>query len=162
MEELPKRKPNRLENFDYSSSGAYFITICTKNREHYFWNTVGASIARLEKTPLSSYGIIVDDAIKAIPQIYSQVTVDYYTIMPNHIHLLIQLYNQDEDGRPVVAPTISRIVAQMKGYVTKRIGKPIWQKLFYDHIIRNKKDYEEISKYIYENPINWETDEFYN
>ena len=61
----------------------------------------------------------------------------------------------------MVAPTVSRIVNQMKGYATKRIGAPIWQKLYHDHVIRNREDYEEASRYIYENPINLETDEFY-
>ncbi len=56
--ELPKRKPNRLENFDYSSNGAYFITICTKNRHNYFWNTVGATIGRPQDVPLTKYGKI--------------------------------------------------------------------------------------------------------
>ena len=61
----------------------------------------------------------------------------------------------------MVAPTVSRIISQMKGYVTKRIGKSIWQKLFFDHIIRNKQDYEEHVKYIYENPLHRTYDELY-
>ena len=79
-------------------------------------------------------------------------------IMPNHIHLLLRVC-ADELGRPMVAPTMSRVVQQMKGYVTKRIGHSIWQKLFFDHIIRNSKDYEEHVKYIYENPLKWQLDE---
>ena len=160
--ELPKRKPNRLENFDYGAGYSYFITICTQNRTHYFWNTVGASIARPQDVQLSSFGKIVDEAINNISKVYSCVSVDYYVVMPNHVHLLLTIFDTDENGRPMVAPTLSRIVSQMKGYASKKIGKPIWQKLFHDHIIRNKKDYDEISKYIYENPINWETDELYN
>ena len=61
----------------------------------------------------------------------------------------------DEYGRPMVAPTISRVVQQLKGYITKRIGSSIWQKLFVDHVIRNRQDYEEHVKYIYENPMKW-------
>ncbi len=158
--ESPKRKPNRLDGFDYSSNGAYFITICTKERRNYFWNTVGATIGRPQDVPLTRYGKIVDGAINNIPKIYPQITVDYYVIMPNHIHLLVQIYNDDENGRPMVAPTISRVVKQMKGYVTKETKEPIWQKLFHDHIIRNREDYEQASKYIYENPTNWETTNF--
>ena len=159
---LPKRKPNRLENFDYGAGHAYFVTICTKNRQNLFWKSVGACIARPQDVPLTSWGKIVDDAISNIPLIYPQVSVDHYVIMPNHIHLLINIYCEDENGRAMLAPTLSRVVQQMKGAVTKATGMPIWQKLFYDHVIRNKQDYEEISKYIYENPINWETDELYN
>ena len=73
-------------------------------------------------------------------------------IMPDHIHLLL-IIRSDEYGRPMVAPTISRVVQQLKGYVTKRIGHSIWQKLFFDHVIRNSRDYEEHVKYICDNPI---------
>ena len=74
--------------------------------------------------------------------------------MPDHIHLLLFVHS-DENGRPMVAPTMSRVVQQLKGYVTKRIGVSIWQKLFFDHIIRNKEDYLEHAKYIYDNPKKW-------
>ena len=160
-EKLPVRKPNRLQNFDYSKCGAYFLTICTSKRINYFWknqpNAVGATSGRPDKTELSQYGKTVDEAVNNIPVIYQAVNVDHYVIMPDHIHLLLSI-RSDERGRPMVAPTISRIVKQMKGYVTKQIGKSIWQKLFYDHVIRNKEDYEKHVKYIYENPfcINFE------
>lgn len=156
---LPKRKPNRLRDFDYSSCGAYFITICTKERRNYFWNTVGATIGRPQDVPLTSYGKIVNDAINNIPKSYPQISVDYYVIMPNHIHLILQIYSEDKIGRPMVAPTISRVVGQLKGYVTKQIKEAVWQKSFHDHVIRNRDDYQEISRYIYENPSKWETDE---
>lgn len=156
---LPKRKPNRLRDFDYSSCGAYFITICTKERRNYFWNTVGATIGRPQDVPLTSYGKIVNDAINNIPKSYPQISVDCYAIMPNHIHLILQIYSEDKIGRPMVAPTISRVVGQLKGYVTKQIKEAVWQKSFHDHVIRNRDDYQEISRYIYENPSNWKTDE---
>ena len=78
--------------------------------------------------------------------------------MPNHIHILLRI---DRDGRPMVAPTISRIVKQMKGYVTKNVGYQIWQKLFHDHIIRDEKDYLKIAEYIENNPYKWKEDCFY-
>ena len=95
---------------------------------------------------------MVEQAIKHIPNIYSAVMVDDYVIMPDHIHLLLIIQN-DLNGRPMAAPTISQIVNQMKGYVSKQIGQPIWQKSFYDHIIRDIKDYEFHIKYIRENPL---------
>ena len=147
----PTRKRNRLENYDYSSSGAYFVTICTKERRNYFWDNVGATIGRPQDIVLTPYGNIVDEAIKNIPSLYPAVDVDCYVIMPDHIHLLL-IIRTDGLGRPMVAPTMSRVVQQLKGYVTKRIGHSIWQKLFFDHIIRNHIDYEEHIKYIYENP----------
>ena len=72
--------------------------------------------------------------------------------MPDHIHILLQI-KEKENGRPMVAPTVSRVVQQMKGHVTKQIGKSIWQKLFFDHIIRDSQDYEKHLKYICENPF---------
>ena len=158
--DLPKRKPNRLKEYDYSSPGAYFITICTNDRRNLFWENVGASIARPEEVLLSEYGKIVDSAIRNIPVHYPAITIDSYTVMPNHIHLLLQI-NTDENGRAMLAPTISAVVQQMKGYVTKQIGHSIWQKLFHDHVVRGEKDYLKIWEYIESNPIKWADDCFY-
>lgn len=158
--DLPKRKRNRLDNYDYSSCGAYFLTICASKRCNYFWDNVGATIGRPENIGLSSYGKIVDEAINNISKIYPAICVDQYVIMPDHIHLLLRIL-PDEYGRPMVAPTMSRVVQQMKGYATKRIGVSIWQKLFFDHIIRNREDYEEHLRYIHENPMRWQFDELY-
>ena len=158
--ELPKRKDIRLKNYDYSSSGGYFLTICTLERRNYFWDNVGATIGRPQDVILSHYGNIVDEAINNISSIYPAIKVDCYVIMPDHIHLLL-IVRSDEYGRPMVAPTMSRVVQQLKGYITKRIGSSIWQKLFIDHVIRNRMDYEEHVKYIYENPMRWQFDHLY-
>ena len=149
---LQKRKNNRLENYDYSSCGAYFVTICTSVRQNYFWDRVGATIGRPQDVILSPYGKIVEEAINNISNVYPAISVEQYVIMPDHLHMLLVIC-ADEYGRPMVAPTLSRVVKQMKGYVTKQIGESIWQKLFFDHVIRNKQDYEEHMKYIYENPM---------
>lgn len=149
------RKKHRLSNFDYSSIGAYFVTICTSNKQQLFWSdAVGATIGRPEDIVLSDCGKIVYDGIRRISQIYPAVSIESFVIMPDHVHLLIRIHC-DEFGRPMVAPTIGNIVRQFKGYVTKQIGTPIWQKSFYDHVIRNDGDYEETIKYIYENPTRW-------
>ena len=157
MRELPTRKPNRLKGYDYSQDGYYFITICVKNRHGLLWNPpVGARIAR---PSLSDIGEVVKKAIENIPNIYKSITVNKYTIISNHIHLILVICS--DHGRAMRAPTISTIINQMKGYVTKIIGYSIWQKLFHDRIIRNKADYLKIWKYIDENPIRWEEDCFY-
>lgn len=158
--EMPKRKPIRLKEYDYSQPGAYFLTICTESRKKCFWKTVGARIARPQDVPLNAYGRIVDDAINKIHTIYPAVYVAQYVIMPNHIHLLLEIH-PDACGRPMVAPTMDRIVRQFKGYVTKQIGTSVWQKLYFDHIIRNRQDYDEHMRYIYENPLCWMYDELY-
>lgn len=156
----PKRKPNRLPDFDYSTPGAYFITICTQNRKCILWRDREASITRPSTPLLSQYGAIIDASIRDISLHYPAISVDHYVIMPNHIHLLLQI-NATADGRPMVAPTISTVIQQFKGVVTKEIGKSIWQKLYHDHVIRGEADYLKIWEYIDNNPIKWKEDCFY-
>ena len=155
--ELPKRKKNRLTEYDYSTPNAYFITICTDKRRNLFWSDVGAIIDRPD-IPLTQLGKIVESSIESIHEYYPGVTVDKYVIMPNHIHLLLQIHT-DSDGRSMIAPTISTVVRHMKGAVTKGAGFTVWQKGFYDHIVRNEKDYQDIWQYIEGNPSKWSEDE---
>lgn len=82
------------------------------------------------------------------------MAIDEYVIMPDHVHILLQI-RADEYGNPMVAPDLSRIIQQLKGYVSKRTGKSIWQKSYFDHVIRNRADYNEHLKYIYDNPFRW-------
>lgn len=159
---LITRKPNRLCEFDYSGNGVYFITVCTKDKQCILWNTtpVGADIIRWNSSKLSEYGKIVYNAILNIKKHYDYVTVEKFVIMPNHIHMLLMI---DSSGRMVSAPTktVSTIIGQLKRSVSKSIGKSIWQKSFYDHIIRDENDFLTKWKYIDENPIKWETDEYF-
>ena len=157
--ELPRRKPNRLKDYDYSQAGAYFITICVKDRKNILWNNiVGACIARPQ---LSNIGNIVNNTVQNVPHIYKNaVSIEKYVIMPNHIHMII-IIRGNEDGRAMCAPTISNIINQMKGNVTKQIGYSIWQKLFHDRIIRDQQEYEKIYEYIETNPSKWQEDKYY-
>ncbi len=86
--EYETRKEIRLKDYDYSSTGVYFVTVCTKDRENILWEDVGTTIGRPSEIKLSHYGKIVDDAINNIPNIYPCVTVDHYVIMPDHIDYL--------------------------------------------------------------------------
>ena len=158
--EFPKRKTNRLTEYDYSMPNAYFITICTKNRKNLFWVDVGAIIDRPNNVPLTNLGMIVRQSIEDISKYYPAVSVDHFVIMPNHIHLLLQI-NTDCNGRSMIAPTISTVVRQMKGYVSKQTGVAIWQKGFYDHVIRSGNDYRDIWNYIEGNPGKWAEDKLY-
>jgi len=160
MEQL-KRKLNRLENYDYSQNGAYFITICIKDRQELLWKQgVAATCGRpYEIAQLSEIGLLIDNEIQKIQMIYDNVRIDKYVIMSNHIHMIIIL--EDHNGRPQVAPTVSRIVKQFKGVISKHVGYTIWQKLFHDHIIRSKQGYQEIWQYINENPLKWKEDCYY-
>ncbi len=154
MNDLPKRKSNRIENYDYSTPGAYFVTICTANKETIFWNNVGADIIRPENVPLSTAGKVAEQGIFQIAEHYENVVVDKYCIMPDHIHLILRI-ESDLGGRMISAPTVSTIVGSMKRWISKQIGRPVWQKSFYDHGIRNQQDYDEIWEYIENNPLKY-------
>ena len=99
-------------------------------------------------------------SIEDIPRYYSAVSVARFVIMPNHIHLLLQIHT-DADGRSMIAPTISTVVRLMKGAASKRAGFPLWQKGFYDHVVRSQRDYLDIWNYIEGNPGKWEEDVLY-
>ena len=159
--ELPKRKPNRLQEYDYSTPNGYFVTICTQNRRNLFWKNVGAITDRPENVPLTNLGMLARQSIEDIPRYYPVVSVDHFVIMPNHIHLLLQIHT-DNDGRSMIAPTISTVVRLMKGAVSKQAGFSVWQKGFYDHVVRSQRDYLDIWNYIEGNPSKWEEDKLYN
>ena len=154
MTTLPKRKPIRIVNYDYSTPGAYFVTVCTTNREKILWSDRRGELCSPANVTLSDIGITVDNEIKKLNSIYDAVRVDKYCIMPDHIHMIL-IIEASEDGRTQFAPTISRAIKQFKGLITKQVGRPIWQKSFYDHGIRNQQDYNEIWEYIENNPVQY-------
>ena len=126
-----------------------------KNKENLLWKNVGANCVRpLEQLPLSKIGIVIENEIYKLNTVYENIKVDKYQIMPNHIHLIIFIY-EDSNGRTQFAPTISRIIKQFKGSITKQIGFSIWQKSFYDRIIRNEKEYQSVWNYIHNNPLKY-------
>ena len=145
------RRKIRLPDYDYATPGAYFITICAKDRELMFWENVGAAISRQNPLPLSLAGKIVDAAINQISEHYLFVTVDKYCIMPDHVHMILRI-NADEYGLQAAA-TISTVVGQMKRWVSKQVGSPVWQKSFIDRVIRNEKGYLAVWEYIDNNPF---------
>ena len=154
MTNLPKRKPIRIEDYDYSSPGAYFITVCTTNREKILWSGRRGELCSPANVPLSNIGIIVDNEIKKLNSVYDAVWVDKYCIMPDHIHMILFI-NADEDGRQIAAPTISTVIGHMKRWVSMELGHSIWQKSFIDRVIRNEKGYQAIWEYIENNPRKW-------
>lgn len=160
MSDFPQRKPNRLKGYDYSADGSYFITICTNKHNCILWNNAGENIANLRDIQLSHYGKIVCETILSIEEHYPSVKVDNWAIMPNHIHLIITV--DTFGGQAMPAPTVSTVIAQMKGAASKKAGISMWQKLFHDHIIRDEKEYRLIWNYIDNNPAEWTKDCFYS
>ncbi|MBR5528444.1 MAG: transposase [Clostridia bacterium] len=158
--ELPTRKPTRLKGYDYSTPGAYFITICTKDRRLLLSEIIVGDDAHIvPQNNLSQIGMICDNYINNINIKYGNVTVDKYVIMPNHIHLIIFLHGTMRASSPT--KNIETILRSFKTMVTKEIGHSIWQRSYHDHIIRNEHDYQKIWEYIDTNVIRWEKDCFY-
>lgn len=161
---LQKRKAPRLKGADYSKTGAYFLTICTQNRKNILSTVVGEGSPLPQLTPC---GKIVNRWIQKIPEKYPEASVDCYVIMPNHIHILLSIVKVDGRGNP--SPTTDTVVGFLKYQATKEInilcgtaGKRVFQRSFFDHIVRNHDDYCEIYKYIYENPLRWYYDKLYS
>jgi len=159
----PTRKRMRLKNYDYSSKGAYFVTICIKDRSHMLGAVRMDELFSL--TPhmqLSLIGEVVETEMNRLSRIYDHIYLDSYVIMPNHIHMIICIGSIDGRAQLAPTPTLSHIIQQWKGVVTKKIGRPIWQKGFHEHIIRNEADYLSIAQYIENNALLWEGDCYNN
>ena len=173
MKEKHIRKPNRLKGFDYSQNGAYYVTICAKDRANLFGQIVGAAVpgkvngaSGAKEGPLEGHqcmlltelGQCVEDAIQWYTANIDEAVFDTYVVMPNHIHAIIVI--RPETGDRGRSP-LQYIVRRLKSYVTKQIGFSPWQKSFHDHIIRSEQDYIRIAEYIETNPEKWEEDCFY-
>ena len=167
--EKPVRRNPRLKGYDYAQAGYYFITICVKDRHELLWDTsVGCDVLIApDAPPLSEYGNIVNQHIQKINLFCDRVHVDKYTIMPNHIHMIL-IITQAQDGkcgamrtsRPTSA-SLPSVVRSLKTMVTKEIGFSLFQRSYHDHIIRNDLEYQKIWHYIHHNPANWEHDSLY-
>ena len=156
--ELPKRKPIRLSDYDYSSPGAYFITICTKDRRCILSDiSVGAAEGVGPNLQLTDIGKVVEQFILSTERM-TGFHADKYVVMPNHIHMILWI----DDGPPrASAPTVSDAVGALKRLVNRSLGQNIWQRSFHEHVIRNENDYREIWEYIDTNPAKWAEDRYY-
>ena len=155
--DLPKRKQLRLKGYDYSSQGCYFITISTADHQKLFW----------QGEKLNLYGKIVEKHILQIPKKYFGVKLDNYVVMPNHVHLLITIgcdaLPDDEEtlmnsfNGVYKFKGIPTMIGSLKSAISKDIKRynsniNIWQKSYYDHIIKNNDDYNKTWDYIENNP----------
>ena len=179
-----KRKELRIKQFDYSSKGAYFVTICVQDRKRILSeilspvgggafdalvepqllikNDEGLDDPFLPQIRLSEMGKIVEKNLLSSENI-SGVTIDRYVIMPDHVHAIIFLdpdkYFKDP-ARSSRAPTptnemLPHVISTFKRFCHKEIGEKIFQRGYMEHIVRDRNDYETRAKYIYENPIRW-------
>ncbi len=161
-----KRKRNRLKEYDYSQAGYYFITICVNDRKDYFGKIDNSSCK------LNEYGKMVEQILEKIPIIYPYLELDYYVIMPNHIHIIIIIdpsnvnvvtgrdLSQKDEPKPKIK-SLSELIGAFKTMSSKELHQKglkefKWQRSFYDRILRNEKELYQIRKYIEQNPLSLE------
>lgn len=159
---------HRYHNSDYTEEGSYFITFNTKNHICYF-----GMVKKLEME-LNKNGHILNQLIVEIPDRFPFIELDTFVIMPNHIHLLLTIYQSNSElvvemnnkVKFMDKKSIPRIIRWLKGRFSFEIRNSFpsfsWQTNYHDHIIRNKKSYEIIKNYIDNNPALWEKDKFFN
>ena len=173
---IQTRKTIRLKGYDYTHAAAYFVTICTRHRECYFGDIINGEMK------LSVMGRIADQCWNDILNHFTNVQLDEYRVMPNHVHGIIMITNAEANDQPVGArhvvslhndepirkfgplppKSLHTIVGSYKSAVTKlihRSGHPFaWQSRFHEHIIRNQKELDRIRQYIYDNAAKWDLD----
>lgn len=162
----------RLKDYDYSQAGAYFVTICAWNRECAFGEIIDGEMQ------LNEWGEVVALCWDEIPIHFPNVELDAFVIMPNHVHGIIiipdsvearhasPLQQKTEIPRGIKRKSLGAIVGSFKSATTKRInqirsnpGAPVWQRNYYEHIIRDEEDLHDILEYIAGNPVKWGEDE---
>ena len=155
MGSLPKRKNPRLRARQYTQ-GWFFVTICTRDRLHYLGSVVGGDAHIAPHVALSKIRSVAEMYLKRIPGI------DTYVVMPNHVHFVVSIA---AEGGPMwaSAPTqaLGSLVRSFKTLSTKAVGQKLWQRGYYDHVIRNEADYLRNWQYMDENPVRWTEDEYY-
>ncbi len=163
--DMPKRKQLRLKYYDYSQNGMYFVTICTNNRECLFNNIVGEDLCVLPNNPDK----IASEWLKEVENKFQNVLIDKYVIMPNHIHFILAIEGAGAHaGVPLQemvqwykTQTTNAYIKGVKSGLFPKFNNKIWQRSYYEHIIRNEKNYQEIWQYIDSNILLWNKDEFF-
>ena len=168
---MPYRRSMRLSNYDYSSCGFYYVTICARDRKKYFGDVVGADPRVRPELKLNDAGMMVEKTWREIPEYYAGVEIDEYIVMPNHMHGTINLIGRPQGGAPTLS--LCDVMHRFKSLTTTRYRQGVmngqwprfdirlWQRGYHDHIIRSDQDLSRIREYIRENPMKWQTDEYH-
>lgn len=159
--DFPRRKQTRLKEYDYSTVGSYFVTICTKNHENKSGRIVDYRMI------LSKVGQIVDDRLKSLPERLENIELNVYTIMPNHVHAIINIVGAGFPD-PKKSIPLGKVIAYFKYLTTKTVnikfgtpGEKLWQRNYYEHVIRDEDNLADIREYIANNPMKWALDKYY-
>jgi len=159
MNKKYNRRSLRLKHYNYSSAGLYFVTIATKHHTHYFGEIINQQLT------LNDAGLMVANHYLNLAQNYAIETHEY-VVMPNHFHAIIEVLPQNTLSLGEIIGAFKSLTTNeyIKGVKTKNF-KPfdgrVWQRNFYEHVIRNEKSYFKLSEYIQNNPLVWEKDIFY-
>lgn len=159
---FPTRKSNRLNNFDYSHNGVYFVTVCTENRLKLL-SAITNGKGKIPLVKLSPIGTEVEKSISYINENVHGVTIENFVIMPNHIHLIVIL-----DLEQTRTLSLADVIGRLKSFTNKRFNQIqgiqnaiLWQRSYYDHVILDEEDYGNIWDYIDRNPVMWLEDEYF-
>ena len=166
----PRRRATRLRDHDYSAPCAYFVTMCTQNRLLLFGRVIG------DKMAANRLGSIVEDCWTRLPDHYDNVSLDAFILMPNHVHGVINIEDKPTvvgaGFKPALAAALAsklsgvpEIVRAFKTFSARRInemraspGTPVWQRGYYDHVIRTESELDRVRTYIVDNPRKWSED----
>jgi putative transposase len=166
-----QRRSIRLKDYDYSQAGAYFVTICTRDKVAVLGEIVDGVMQ------LNRFGNVVNKCWLEIPHHFPNVEIDTFVIMPNHIHGIVSIVDncrgevtsptpKGAETAPLQKHTLGQVIAYFKYQTTKSInqichtpGNHVWQRNYYEHVIRNEDDLNDIRQYVLDNPVKWDIDE---
>ncbi len=155
------RKSIRLKEYDYAESGMYFFTVCCHDKKALLGHISEGEIE------LNRFGEIVHEVWLDLPKHYAQIKLDEFVVMPNHIHGILVI-NPPAGESGAKKHTLSEIIRALKTFSARQInalrslaGVPVWQRNYYEHIIRDESSYTTIAEYIQTNPMQWEKDDYH-
>lgn len=176
---MSTRKDPRLEGWDYSKNGAYFLTFCTLHREPTLASIPYSHTFHAPSVRLTPLGESVEHQLHELERYYSWMHLVHYAIMPNHVHLLVLIEDAGAGASGTPPPTqklvgaglpdrpnranqkIPALISTLKRLTNRACGRQLWQRSYYDHIIRDENDFSRIWTYIDNNPKQWELDRYY-
>ena len=155
----------RLPEYDYGQPGGYFITFCTKGKAKLLGEVVGGGVLDAPSVRLSDYGLAMERCIRNVAEQYKTISIPCFVIMPNHVHMIVEIetYEIGSSGTPTPTnQTIPALVSTIKRLTNRMAGESLWQRGYYDHVIRNHDDYLQTWHYIESNPAKWSEDIYYD
>ncbi len=158
-----RRRSIRLPGYDYTQDGAYYVTIVTQGRKTLFGDIVD------DEMHLNETGQLIADSWEWLATRHSYVELDSYIVMPNHLHGILMLTSDEPRGGSRTAPTkrkpLGRLIGAFKTVTTRQVnlvqgtpGQLLWQRNYYEHVIRDDDEWNRVREYIASNPTQWEKD----